>query len=172
MRTQRVSHNTKKSSKDAAQMLRRPGLKETPIKDNQTGFIHHPAGFPIDFKRIWFEQKDDTEESLERSDIGLIFESEKYFKPGIMMEITIPLPNEIATFRGKVVLVRHNGESYEIGIWLRHRADASRARIVEQVCHIETYLKQKKFRDGPYSLNREKLAEEWITKYASTVPTL
>ncbi len=170
MRNQLVSHNTRERSQQVS-LTHGAGLKETPVKDQQTGFIHHPSGFPIDFRRIWFEEKAHAE-TVEQSDIGLIFESDKYFKPGITMEITIPLPDETARFRGRVVLVRHNGESYEIGLWLRHRADASRARIVEQLCHIETYLRQKKFRDGPYSLNRDKLAEEWITKYASRVPGL
>ena len=55
---------------------------------------------------------------------------------------------------------------------LQHQADASRARIVEQICHIESYLKNKKFREGPYILNRERVAEEWISKYASSVPSL
>lgn len=172
MISQRLSQNTKNGLKHNANVLAAQALQETPIRDQQTGFIHHPSGFPIDFKRIWFDLEEQHEDVSEHSDIGLIFESEKYFKPGITMEITIPLPNEVAKFRGKVVLVRHHGDSYEIGVWLRHRADASRARIVEQICHIETYLKRKKFSDGPYSVNREKLAEEWINKYASTVPSL
>jgi len=171
VRSQQVSRNTKKLPEHGSP-AHRFSLQEMPIRDQQTGFIHHPGGFPVDFKRIWFAGKDDQEPLTERSDIGLILESRKYFKPGVTMEIAIPLPHEISRFRGKVVLVRHNENAYEIGIWLHHRADASRARIVEQICHIEIYLKQKKLRHGPYSLNREKLAEEWISKYASSVPGL
>ena len=171
MKSQKVSHGTKKLPEHTLRAYR-VGLQEIPIRDQQTGFIQHPGGFPIDFRRLWFAGKDDTGKSAERSHIGLIFESEKYFKPGVTMEITIPLADESTRFRGKVVLVRHSDSAYEIGIWLHRRADASRARIVEQLCHIEAYLKQKKFRHGPYSLNREKLAGEWISKYASSVPSL
>ena len=145
--------------------------KSTLIRDEQTGFIHHPAGFPIECKRLWFGGREEVNEP-DSSDIGLIFDSEKYIKPGAAIEITIPFRNETEKFRGKVVLVRHNGDFYEIGIWLRQRAAASRARIVEQICHIEAYLKDKKFREGPYVINRERVAEEWINKYASTVPSL
>lgn len=142
-----------------------------PIHDLQTGFIYHPAGFPLECKRVWFNNNNGPDET-ECSDIGLIFESEKYIKPGITIEITIPLRHEMEKFRGKVVLVRHNGDFFEIGLWLQRRSDASRARIVEQICHIETYLKEKKYREGPYNLNPEQAAREWINKHAGSVPSL
>ena len=171
MGIQRHNQYKKKLGKprNAAMQLR--AKQNTLIRDEQTGFIHHPSGFPIECKRLWFAAKDDFEEA-NSSDIGLIFDSEKYIKPGVIIEITIPLRNEIEKFRGKVVLVRHNGDFFEIGIWLQRQSDASRARIVEQICHIEAYLKEKKFRDGPYVINRERVAEEWIGKYASSVPSL
>ncbi len=147
------------------------GTKSTLIRDEQTGFIHHPAGFPIECKRLWFGDSEKNDD-MGQSEIGLIFDSEKYIKPGVSIEITIPLRNEIEKFKGKVVLVRHNGDYYEIGMWLRRHSDASRARIVEQICHIEAYLTDKKFREGPYVINRERAAEEWISKYASSVPSL
>lgn len=144
-------------------------LQGTQIRDDQTGFIHHPVGFPIECKRLWFGDRS-APAGAQKSDIGLIFESEKYIKPGISIEITIPLRHEIEKFRGKVVLVRNHGDHYEIGMWLEKHEDASRARIVEQICHIESYLDDKKFREGPYIINRERAAAEWITKYAGTVP--
>jgi hypothetical protein len=171
MGSQRLNQYKKKFSRQKTSIPQAMGSKSTLIRDEQTGFIHHPAGFPIECKRLWFGDPDKAVD-LGHSDIGLIFDSEKYIKPGATVEITIPLRNEIEKFRGKVVLVRHNGDYYEIGMWLRRREDASRARIVEQICHIEAYLKDKKFRDGPYVINRERVAEEWITKYASSVPSL
>ncbi len=170
-----VSHKVNKYSKKLRKknpylfQPGRAGLK--PVRDAQTGFIHHPAGFPLDFKRIWFDVKQEYPED-ESANIGVIFESHKYIKPGATVEIVIPLRNETEKFRGKVVLVRNFGDYYEIGLWLSHRADASRARIVEQICHIEIYLQEKKYRDGPYTINRERVAEEWITKYAGNVPSL
>ena len=68
--------------------------------------------------------------------------------------------------------VRQKGDRYEIGLWLQRRADASRARIVEQICHIETYLRERKYRDGPYALNRDRITQEWITEHAGNVPGL
>jgi len=171
MGSQRLNQYKKKFGKQRTTVTHALGNRSPLIRDEQTGFIHHPAGFPIECKRLWFSS---LYKAVKRgqSDIGLIFDSEKYIKPGVSIEITIPLRNDIEKFRGKVVLVRHNGDFYEIGMWLRQGSDASRARIVEQICHIESYLKNKKITEGPYVLNRERVAEEWITKYASTVPTL
>ncbi len=171
MGSQRLNQYKKKSTGLRGPFPRNGQRGTTAIKDEQTGFIHHPTGFPIECKRLWFGDPD-AGKDRGGSDIGLMFDSEKYIRPGVTLEITIPLRNEIEKFRGKVVLVRHNGDCYEIGLWLRRHADASRARIVEQICHIEAYLKDKKFREGPYVINRERAAEEWITKYASTVPSL
>ena len=171
MASQRLNQYKKKRGKPRNAALQMRSNQTTLIRDEQTGFIHHPPGFPIECKRLWFAGADERTEPV-ASDIGLIFDSEKYIRPGVTIEITIPLRNEIEKFRGKVVLVRHNGDFFEIGIWLRRQEDASRARIVEQICHIESYLKDKKFREGPYVINRERVAEEWISKYASSVPSL
>lgn len=172
MVTQRLSRFSKKAPQYGSEFLYRGALNSEPITDSQTGFIHHPHGFPLEYKRVWFADMLETQDEPEKSDIGLIFRSDKYFRPGSTIELTIPLRNEIEKFRGKVVMVRSAAEYFEIGLWLKHRSDASRARIVEQICHIEAYLQEKKYREGPYALNRDKAAAEWITKYASTVPSL
>ena len=143
--------------------------KAAPVTDAQTGFVHHPCGFPLDYKRLWFSSGDrlDAEGA---GNFGLIFESDEHVPVGASLEVIIPLRNELEHFRGKVVLVRQAGDCYEIGVWFPCRADASRVRIVEQICHIEAYLRHKKFSEGPYNLNRERLAEEWISRNAAGVP--
>jgi hypothetical protein len=172
MGSQKVNRYSNKLRKNRNTTLSMSLINSKPVRDQQTGFIHHPSGFPIEFKRLWFDRTRDLDSDLEHSPIGLMFESAKYFKPGTRLEINIPIRNDTARFRGQVVLVRHCGELYEIGLWLQHRADASRARIVEQICHIETYLRERKYRDGPYSINRDRITEEWITKHAGNVPGL
>jgi hypothetical protein len=142
-----------------------------PVRDDQTGFIHHPTGVPIEIRRIWFGGWR-RHPHTERSDIGFIFESERYLPPGATVEVTIPLRSEQQRFRGRIVLVRHNGRCCEIGLWLPAPEEAGRLRIVEQICHIEAYLQQRKYSDGPYALNRERLAAEWIDRYAGKVPSI
>ena len=171
MNSQKVNQFSKKLFKKSPHLFKL-GLPDTkPVRDAQTGFIHHPASVPFECKRIWFNYKQEVPDA-ETANVGLIFQSEKHMKPGVTVEIIIPLRNVTERFRGKVVLVRNLGEYYEIGLWLYRRADANRARIVEQICHIETYLQEKKYREGPYAINRDRVAAEWISKYASSVPTL
>lgn len=145
---------------------------QRPLLDEQTGFINHPSGSPIRFNPL-------DEPRYARSDdisadpyFGLIFHSEGYIRPGQLLEVTIDLPDTMETFIGRVVLVRQHSDHYEIGFCLSGSEAASRLRIVEQICHIETYMQQKKFTDGPYSCNRDRLTREWIAAYAAKVPTL
>jgi len=134
-----------------------------------SGFIHHPSAFPLSCKRLWFDREKNHHSENEQT-IGLCFRSEKYLKPGISVEISIPLRGEDQKFRGKVVLVRNMDDHFEIGLWLTQAADVHRARIVEQICHIETYLRTKKHQDGPFVSN-ERVAEEWVSKYAAAFPS-
>lgn len=132
------------------------------------GFIRHPRAFPMAVRRIWFEWSQ-GKKARYKCDLGLCFSSEKYIPTGAILEITIPLRGEEQKFKGKVVLVRNRGEYYEIGIWLDEKADGHRARMVEQICHIETYLKDKHRKEGPF-VSRERVAEEWISKFAASFP--
>ena len=140
-----------------------------PITDEQTGFIHHRHGFPLDFRRL-LPDIEDEQSGDGQGNTGLLFQSEEYLEPGTTIEATITLKDGLEKIRGKVVMVRDREDHYEIGLWLGQNEDACRARIVEQACYIEEYIKEKKFREGPFILNRDGAAEEWINKYAAGVP--
>lgn len=171
MHSHRARRNQQGGNPQLALLTRAQLLKDRPIHDVKTGFIQHPAGYPIEIKRkpFWDRQ---TKDQPRDSRIGIIFDSTEYHKPGSYIEISIPLPNRVECFTGQVVLVRQNNDQYETGLWLFHTEDASRARIVEQLCHIEVYMQEKKYREGPYNLNPDRVAREWISKYASEVPSL
>ena len=132
------------------------------------GFIHHPNAFPIHAKKRWFNR---ANSDAYGNGMGLCFQSEKYFSPGSSVAITIPLRGEEQTFIGQVVLVRSQSEQYEIGLWFDQIDVINRIRIVEQICHIEVYLKQKQRTEGPF-VSKEKVAEEWIQKFAGVFPSV
>ena len=146
-------------------------IGNVPITDAQTGFIQHRHGFPLQYKCLYSDSatKDGQGQDSQNS-IGLLFQADEYLKPGTTIEATITVQDKPETFCGKVVMVRDHGNYYEIGLWLGRHEDACRARIVEQSCYIEAYIKEKKYRDGPFVLNRDGAAEEWISKYAAGVP--
>ena len=172
---------TPSSSRNTAALLHKAARtnKYLPESDQEhlQGFIYHPTGYPLECRRLWFKDKNDTylDEEGGPGSIGLCFVSDRYIKPGTMLEISITLRNEPHKephkFCGKVVLIKSQGEHYEIGLWLANKADSARIRIVEQICHIEAYLQHKRYREGPF-ISRERATEEWISRFASTFPSL
>lgn len=148
-----------------------PGSSTQPANfenESLVGFIKHPERFPIQFKRLrfWERAKLDTSET---SNIGLTFTAEKYQKPGSIIEVTIPTRKETHCFLGKTVMVKETDKHFEIGIWLLNSEDTPKLRIVEQICHIELYLNDKRYKEGPF-LSPEKLTEEWINRFAGGFP--
>ena len=148
-----------------------PDMSDQPAdfeNDLLEGFIKHPERFPLKFRRLRFWQRSKIEPS-QNSNIGLTFFSKEHQKPGSIIEITIPTRKEIHSFMGKVVMVKEADNNYEIGVWLLNVEDGPKLRIVEQICHIELYLNDKRYKEGPF-LSREKLTEEWISRFASSFP--
>lgn len=136
--------------------------------DTLSGFIQHPMRFPIEYKRLRFWERGKLDIS-NPSNIGLTFTVEKYEKPGSILEVTIPTRKEIHQFPAKIVAVKETDQGFELGVWLLNEEDAPKLRIIEQICHIELYLNEKKYRDGPF-VSQEKITEEWIGKFASHFP--
>lgn len=165
---QKVNSILKKHSGDKRRTYLN-SVSSVPITDAQTGFIHHRHAFPLNYKRL-LPAVEEEHSGDDQGNTGLLFHSEEYLKPGTTIEATVTLKDRLEKIRGRVVMVRDRDDYYEIGLWLGHQEDASRARIVEQTCYIEEYIKEKKFREGPFVLNRDGAAEEWISKYAAGVP--
>lgn len=138
------------------------------LDSNLEGFIHHPVDFPLSWRRI--KKSKHLAEDVRPGNLGLVFNSEKYIKPGTLLELSITLRGETQHFIGQVILVRNMEELFEIGVWFHTRDDAARVRIVEQICHIESYLKQKRHREGPF-ISKERVTQEWITRFASRFPS-
>ena len=167
-------HKTEKTYNSKKHQIRAvfsPELPDIPVifeNDYLGGFIKHPERFPVNVKRLNFWERlkiDDTN----HTDIGFSFTSKQRQKPGNIIEISILSNNEINIFLGKVVLVIENNEGYEIGILLLNEEDGPRLRIIEQVCHIELYLSDKRYKEGPF-LSKERLTKEWINRFASGFP--
>lgn len=138
------------------------------LDSNLEGFIHHPADFPLSWRRIKKLKHEAVE--TEHGNLGLCFVSDKYIRPGTILELNITLRGETHCFVGQVILVRNRVDQFEIGVWFSSREDAGRVRIVEQICHIESYLRSKRHYDGPF-ISKERVAQEWITRFASRFPS-
>lgn len=166
------SAEIKRRSPVAGNPVTHPHSKYYPARtdSNLHGFIHHPPGFPIEWRTLRHKHKPIETGTTANGHIGLCFEANQYIKPDTILEVTIPIRGEVQIFTGRVILVRNKGELFEIGIWLTSKADASRIRMVEQICHIEAYLTHKRHHEGPF-VSPERVAQEWISRFASRFPS-
>ena len=86
--------------------------------------------------------------------------------PGGVVEVRIPSVRPPFAARARVVWCRPGAHGFELGVAFLDAADAFRARMVEQVCHIEAY-RQAVYRQEGRDLSGREAAAEWIAKHAA-----
>lgn len=133
-------------------------------------FIRHPSSVPIDFQ---LEElvTEGTDYLKDISEGGLAFRSSVILEPGTTIRIKIPLVSPVFQAIGKVTWCHPQGNIFEIGIQFLDEADTFRARMVEQICHIEQYKQDILEKDGR-QLSSEQAAAEWIQKFAINFPEI
>jgi hypothetical protein len=133
-------------------------------------FIRHPADIPIEVS-AGDQLAHATRHVYNVSLGGLAFQSDCELEPGIVVEVRIPFVRPMFETRARVVWCRAREGGFELGVQFLDPEDAFRARMVEQVCYIETY-KNVVFQTEGRILTTEEAAMEWIGKYASQFPEL
>ena len=88
---------------------------------------------------------------------------------GSFVEVTIWALGEAQTFVAQVVSCDQCDVGYDTQVRFPSRDDAYRARIVEQICHIEAYRSEVREQEGR-KLRMDRAAEEWIEKNAAHFP--
>ena len=143
----------------------------TDLSEPFEGFIEHPSAIPLSFRvrrsTPWPWRK---AAAPEPGAIGILFQNPEYIAPGTHLELAITPRNEVQSFVGEVVLVREISGGFQIGVWLNTRADSTRARLVERICHMESYLTTRRLRDGPY-LSRETVTRDWAKNFSARFPS-
>ncbi|MCB1747843.1 MAG: hypothetical protein H6977_01155 [Gammaproteobacteria bacterium] len=129
-------------------MMPNPGAYTDPerLDDIHNDFIPHPAQFPLRYRRRSALPWRHKESSPVAGDVGLSFHSPKYVPAGTRLDLEIPLRGVTQRFTATVVLVREVDGGFELGLWFASSDDASRARIVEKICHTECYLRARRER--------------------------
>jgi hypothetical protein len=129
--------------------------------------VRHPSEFPVELR-----VPESTEPRCERlrdlSTGGLCCRSRVAFHEGEQVRIRIPIGDPGFEALGRVAWCRPDGDDYRIGIEFVAQTEAFRARMVEQVCHIERYHRQL-VAEGR-SVTEEEAAIEWISMYAAHFP--
>lgn len=154
-----------RSATDGQQAAQIPPDSHSAFTDPATGFIRHPLDYPLEMRRIWSWRRP----TPRGRGLGLCFESDHPYRPGTRLEIGIPLRGETQWFEGEVVMLREEGDGYDLGWWLASEPLAHRLRIVEQICHIECELRHRRGL-GMVPLSRERIARDWISRFAAHFP--
>lgn len=131
-------------------------------------FIRHPSDIPIEFAAA----DGSPAEAGQAQDVsfgGLAFQADHCPPPGTLIELRIPTVSPPFESLGRVMWCRCLDGRYEVGVRFLESADAFKARMVEQICHIEQYKRDVLMLEGR-KLSGAAAAREWIEKYAAKFP--
>lgn len=133
-------------------------------------YIRHPSDMPIELAQIT-AQDVICSTTKDISLGGLSFASRRPYELGAVVNVKIPISTPAFEAQARVIWCLAASDGYEVGVEFREVEDAYRARMVEQVCHIEHYrlwVKEVEGRD----IDSEHAAKEWIGKFAEEFPSL
>jgi hypothetical protein len=131
-------------------------------------YIRHPTDIPIEVSSADVSVRP-VRHTHNVSVGGLAFESDTAFLPGTIVTIRIASVRPEFQTPGRVVWCGLGTQGYELGVEFLDPEDAFRARMVEQVCHIEEYRAEVQRTEGR-TLTAEEAAVEWIAKHAAEFP--
>ncbi len=138
------------------------------MKKETRHVIHHPLDVPIEVQTLGAQARDylpaSTAELAE-----LVFEFSHRINVGEVVLVRIPSVEDGAQVCGKVIWMAKSARGYVIGVSFYSEGEVFRLRMIEQVCHIEAYRKEKLSREGR-ELSSEEAASEWISRYAAHFP--
>ena len=137
---------------------------------SEHGFIEHPWDHPFSLRRIRSAGKNfNSRQYHVYGGISLI--TLQAFKPGTMIEIRTRIRGEAASFRGRILWIKeYKGKTSQLGVVFEDTEQAYRARMIEQLCHIEHYRREQ------YSAGRHlaihEAAHEWIEHHSPSFPQI
>jgi hypothetical protein len=131
-------------------------------------YIRHPVDIPIEVQEeaLAHAYRDNM---WNVSGGGLAFCSESFLDIGTLLRLRIALTEPVFEVTSRVAWCHPRENHFEVGVEFMDRNDEYRARMVEQICHIEEY-RQKVWKTEGRRLTPNQAAEEWIAKYAASFP--
>lgn len=133
-------------------------------------FLRHAGRVPISYRPIGLRDKG-SGKIMDIGRGGLSFSSVRPLTHGIGIEIDLVGLGAPCQFPALVLWSKQTQDSYRIGARFGHQVDSFSARMLVQVCHIESYRREVQETEGR-QLSSERAAEEWIRKFASQFPPL
>lgn len=134
----------------------------------QRHYIRHPADIPISVSAA--EASEDEKTHTQNVSIGgLCFISDKNISLGSRVHVKIDSVTPIFNAECEVAWTKKSGKHYEVGLKFISKDEAYRARMVQQVCHIEQFRRELSEQRGS-PVSRDEAAKLWIDQHASNFP--
>lgn len=130
-------------------------------------FIRHPTEIPVEIRPADSAGEQHRVRNLSLG--GLSFHANHQLTIGSVVNLRITSVEPAFESDARVVWCRPAGQGFDLGVAFLDRNDAYRARMVEQVCHIESYRRTLVAQEGR-TLTPEAAAREWIAKFADSFP--
>jgi len=129
-------------------------------------FYRHPLKVPIQYQAASLSRGSQTS-SVDLSQGGLSFLADRFFAKGTVINLTIPVGEELFKLQGHVAYCNREAamDRYRTGVAFMNAVDAFQAKLAEQMHRIREY-RAKRSRELHEELSEEQAADEWIQKYA------
>jgi len=131
-------------------------------------YIRHPSKVPL----VIIPHSTREQLSLELNNIstgGLSFDSPVEFHTNAIVKIKIPSIKPVFKVNAVVQWCRQIKGCFEMGVQFLDQDDAYKVRMVEQVCHISEYRKEKQQVTGR-RMSWNNASMEWIEKNGGSFP--
>lgn len=129
--------------------------------------MRHPSAIPIEIIEGDASEKTHTIHNVSLG--GLAFDADHALEQGTVVAVRIAFVRPCFKTSARVVWCKPVGDHFELGVEFLEASDVFRARMVEQVCHIEQYRQQVLVREGR-TLTSQEAALEWISSHAANFP--
>jgi hypothetical protein len=144
--------------------LKHPSSTESAMRQ----FIRHPVDIPIEVR----EPAALAEAACRNvSHGGLALRACDHLEAGSIVTLRIPFVQPAFETSARVAWCSACDQGFDLGVEFLDADDAFRARMVEQVCAIESYRNEVERSEGR-RLTAEEAAMEWIGRYAAEFPGL
>lgn len=138
----------------------------SPVEDRN--FIKHPYDHPLSLRCIKQPARN-FDVSHYRVAGGIQISVKQEFNPGSLVEARTRIQGKRLAFIGRVIWSRQkHGKTHCLGLVFDNAEDAFRARMIEQLCHIEHY--QRSQRAHGRCLDVHDAANEWIERFSPDFP--
>ncbi|MDQ7076211.1 MAG: hypothetical protein Q9O24_13960 [Gammaproteobacteria bacterium] len=139
-------------------------------RSQQANIIQHPNNISLHCQQL--DSTAHTSQTIQLCDSPqLCFNHPTALHNNTHLKLIIRIQNKTHYFQSVVTHSQAHHSGFHIQVGFESYNEAFRLRMIEQICHIETY-REYVYQQQGRQLCYEGAAQEWIERYASTFPTL